>query len=98
MKRNFLASVVAAAALLTIAAPANAVSSVGANKAALQDAASSSVQPIHYRKYRHSHRGDWRRGRRGGKYGYNRRPRIYLDLGGSRRGYSNYRRHDRRYR
>jgi hypothetical protein len=105
MKRLLWSGIVAAVAALTMASSANAVPSVGAAKELVQDAKSaSSVERVHYRKWRHSHRNQrYGRNRAYGQrwYGYNRGPGIYLNFGNSRRSANwnrrGYRDYDRSY-
>ena len=105
MKRLLWSGIVAAVAALTMAGSANAVPSVGGAKELVEDARSaSSVERVHYRKWRHSHRNQrYSRNRAYGHrlYGYNRGPGIYLNFGGSRRSDnwngSGYRNYDRSY-
>ena len=89
MKRLLWSGIVAAVAALTMAGSANAVPSVGGAKELVQDARSaSSVERVHYRKWRHSHRNQrYGRNRANGLslYGNNRGPGIYLNFGNSRR-------------
>lgn len=103
MKRQMLAIICAAGAALTLATTANALPAAGTLKSSIQfQGAASTVEHVHYRKWRHSHGQTYRRGRayrgygyrRGYRnYGYRSTPGIYFNFGGSRYGnrrYDNY--------
>lgn len=101
VKATFLAATLAAASL-SLGGTANAAP-VGAIGKAISTDQSTSLQQVHYRRYRHCHRNRygrrWCHGgyRRHGYYGYGYGPGVSLYIG-PRYGHHHRHRHGRRHR